>query len=806
MEVVPLSPVHVASLRWRRDARSWVLTLVAKMTFALQPGEMRPSPQQERLHERDQYAEEDPSRSLVSASDMAPFKPRADVLLVGHAFAPQGGRVRSLVARLVCGSVDKAIAVYGDRTGTRGEPAAFSRMALIYERAPGGPGTANPVGVPEGRLPNLEAMRPDEAAHEGGTPVGFGPIAPGWPVRQARLRQHATFSPDEPLDDGLDPEFFNVAPPDQRLAALRNDELLALDNLHAEHARLVTRLPGLVPLAYVERGHGAQEIDLRIDTLVIDTDRARVAVTWRGQLALAHRDEQGRVLVAVVDGRQKLTYEDVKRLDHALGGDRAAPQPPPPRPSAPLPRLGGDDDDDEPNRSTVAMHVPPEIEALRAARVASMQAAPASDPARRPASIPPPPPVPGRRAPPPARRASVVDAPRHSFVDKEKTSTELFITPEHRAAVDAMPAWLAQSGGAPARPPAPPAVPAAVPHAPAPPAPAPIVIQPAIAPPAPVPAVSLSQATPALGEARSPWAAGAPAGSVVPMIAPVPIPTAAVRAPEPEHQSQPLPRPSLARAHPAEVLDLLWFDPPALPRIRARFGSIIDELEFEPLDPHHDLPVDDPAASRDRHHAFGVLTRAEPTDARGVTRAMQEAVGERGQFTPPLVVLSGDLRFLFDEVETLKVAVGAAKPLAKDDKKLTDLLESYAELLETPLLQGAPGVIDGLLKELQATVQLAKRALPVKFLDAHVERVLLEQRKYQKRKIFGGTCIRALLTVGREGGGIPAYLPESAADKLPLATEVKVRIVAEANQSQDQYETHAHALRIVVLGRALGVS
>ena len=179
-------------------------------------------------------------------------------------------------------------------------------------------------------------------------------------------------------------------------------------------------------------------------------------------------------------------------------------------------------------------------------------------------------------------------------------------------------------------------------------------------------------------------------------------------------------------------------------------------------------------------------------------------LGERGQFTPPLVVLGGELRFPFDEVETLKVAIGAAKPLAKDDKRLTDLLDSYAELLETPLLQGAPGAVDGLLKELQAAVQQAKRALPVKFLDAHVERVLLANRRYQKRNVFGGACIRALLTVNREGGAIPAYLPERAADKLPLATEVKVRVVAEANQSQDQYETHTHALRIVALGRVLG--
>ena len=809
MEVVPVSPVHVASLRWRRDARSWVLTLVAKMTFALQPGEMRPSTQQERIHARDHHREEDPSRSLVSASDLSPFKPRADVLVIGHAFAPLGGRVRSLVARIACGSVDKAVAVYGDRNGergARGEPAAFSRMALTYERAAGGPGTANPVGIPEGRMPNLEAMRPDDA------PVGFGPIAQGWPIRQARLRQHATFSPDEPLDDGLDPEFFNVAPPDQRLASLRNDEQLTLDNLHVEHARLVTRLPGLVPIAYVERGQGAQEIEFRIDTLVVDTDRARASVTWRGQLALAHRDEPGRVRVAVVDGRQKLTHEDVKRLDRA-------PPPAAPRQAAPLPRVTQDDeeDEDEPNRATMAMAVPPEIEALRASHaaarppvtpgtatsaavvpVAPVMMAPAPlppAPARRPGTIPPQPPVPGRRGPAP-RRPPVVEASLPSF-DKEKTSTDIFTVREHGIAADAMPAWLAQSGPAGVPAPPPPVAPQA---------PAPLLVEPALAPSPPAPIEARSPdpigppAAPSPASVLSPWAAGSPPGGVAPMIAPVAPSALAALALDAS------PRAAPAWARSSEAVELVWFDPSALPRLRGRFGAVIDELEFEPLDPRHDLPVDDPAASRDRHHAFGVLTRAAPTDGRGVTRALLEAVSERGQFTPPLVVLGGELRFVFDEVETLKVAVGAARPLARDDKRLTDLLESYTELLDTPLLQGAPGVIEGLLKELQAAVQQAKRALPVKFLDAHVERVLLAQRRYQKRNLFGGACIRALLTLGREGPPLPAYLPERVADTLPLATEVRVRVVAEANHSQDQYESHAHALRIVVLGRASGTS
>lgn len=52
------------------------------------------------------------------ASDLAPFKRRADVLVVGHAFAPERRPVGSLVARVVVGEVDKAIAVFGDRAWT----------------------------------------------------------------------------------------------------------------------------------------------------------------------------------------------------------------------------------------------------------------------------------------------------------------------------------------------------------------------------------------------------------------------------------------------------------------------------------------------------------------------------------------------------------------------------------------------------------------------------------------------------------------------------------------------------------------
>ena len=70
---------------------------------------------------------------MYSPSDLVPFKPRADVLLVGHAFAPKGEGVRSLVARLVTAGVDKAIEVFGERAWApdgscaRGRPSSGCR-------------------------------------------------------------------------------------------------------------------------------------------------------------------------------------------------------------------------------------------------------------------------------------------------------------------------------------------------------------------------------------------------------------------------------------------------------------------------------------------------------------------------------------------------------------------------------------------------------------------------------------------------------------------------------------------------------
>ncbi|WP_199693818.1 DUF2169 family type VI secretion system accessory protein, partial [Sorangium cellulosum] len=319
MEVLALGPLPVASLLWQPRPDAWMLTFACKATFALRPGESPLAPEQEPLREADAHWRDDPAFSLYASTDIVPIRPRADVVLVGHAFAPGQVPVRSLVARLSVGEIDKPIEVFCDRSFTKegalreGQP--FARMPLLWERAARGADAANAVGIAAGardaygahRLPNLvppgTAISGPEDVIE---PVGFGPIAPSWPARRSRLGRHAAaFASGEwqrsPLPADLDASYFNAAPPDQQVAALRGDERIVLENLHPELPRLATRLAGERAQAFVERpGQAAQPVALRPDLLWIHTDRALCALTWRGQIPLAHPHEAGAVRVSLV--------------------------------------------------------------------------------------------------------------------------------------------------------------------------------------------------------------------------------------------------------------------------------------------------------------------------------------------------------------------------------------------------------------------------------------------------------------------------------------------------------------------------
>src|SRR5580700_11676864 len=98
MDVVSKDHFRVGSIVWRSGPESWVLTIVCKATYVLLPGDSPLAAEQEPIHEADGYWNDDESHSLHEASDLAPFKVRCDVLLVGSAFAPERRPVGALVA------------------------------------------------------------------------------------------------------------------------------------------------------------------------------------------------------------------------------------------------------------------------------------------------------------------------------------------------------------------------------------------------------------------------------------------------------------------------------------------------------------------------------------------------------------------------------------------------------------------------------------------------------------------------------------------------------------------------------------
>jgi hypothetical protein len=259
-----------------------------------------------------------------------------------------------------------------------------------------------------------------------------------------------------------------------------------------------------------------------------------------------------------------------------------------------------------------------------------------------------------------------------------------------------------------------------------------------------------------------------------------------------------------------EMVDLLWFDPTIAPKLRdhLRYKEILAEVQPKPKlvsfdsDPFEEVLQDEePEETKARRDIFAVITRGDPIDAEGVGEAMAEAVQDDGTFVPPLVLLSGELSFIFDELAQLKAMVAATSPFTQSDKKLKETLDTVNEILQTPWIQGSTGVAEGLVGRIKEAFAQGNRTLPPSYLDTHTERMLLEQRAFQKRTVFGEPHLRTLLAPLGVQAAIPTYLPEGLATKLPMVLRMRVRLLAEAHLPQDQYETYQASLKAVAIGR-----
>ena len=252
---------------WRRpgsSARSihprFSLTAIVKGTFRVRHGETAMLAEEQLPLTGDTFESEDPSKPLRYPSDFAPFKPRADVLLVGTCYAP-GGQARASRTSALQNRHAGEVARRVRRSSLDGRRPANSPDTVYCPSALVGTSVRrrrhshrNPLG--RGFEPSERRDAIDRASatqHR----IGRSSTAVAGPTRWSRpasvpfprLASAGATGRNvrRPIPEGalavasanMDWGFFNAAPEDQQMEAyLHGDEELYLENLHPSDAAI----------------------------------------------------------------------------------------------------------------------------------------------------------------------------------------------------------------------------------------------------------------------------------------------------------------------------------------------------------------------------------------------------------------------------------------------------------------------------------------------------------------------------------------------------------------------------------------
>ena len=207
----------------------------------------------------------------------------------------------------------------GHARASSASAARFATMPLAYERAAGGPGTVEPLrrahrrrreaGRARRRAPAQPPARRRRAREPGATDPAHRLRSPPRLVpRSPRAPRAARGRPVRPrCSTRRCPRTSTSATSTRRRRtsrspALRDGERLILQNLHRDHPRLAHRAPRLAPArrSRSARARAPREVDMRCDTLWIDTDRGDLhAHLARASSPSRRATSRGRVLVAM---------------------------------------------------------------------------------------------------------------------------------------------------------------------------------------------------------------------------------------------------------------------------------------------------------------------------------------------------------------------------------------------------------------------------------------------------------------------------------------------------------------------------
>lgn len=256
------------------------------------------------------------------------------------------------------------------------------------------------------------------------------------------------------------------------------------------------------------------------------------------------------------------------------------------------------------------------------------------------------------------------------------------------------------------------------------------------------------------------------------------------------------------RPAPKESVKLLYFDPLCIERVRRHdeWRIVLAEYELRRLEQGRDEDKRKLEGDRVRRDIYEVMLRGKPVGPDALRSMLSRGFDEEGHFEAPLVLVTGELELPFDELSALKATVAIVRPITGGDKRLSDVLDAQEELAKMPWLDGSNGIADGLRERIREVFVSAKRAISWEYVDAHVERMLLERRCYQAKTLWGKKWIRALIRVSN-GIDVPVYLPDALREELPLFKRFRARILGELEAKDDRYEASEVAVKVLGLGK-----
>jgi len=290
--------------------------LIIKGNFTLNPANpnLVLSQQPAKLIKADKYYDEADNSSVQYESDTCILKPSTDIVLNGHAYAPNNKMAQSVDIGLQVNNQNINYRVFGDRQWVKSglnwsvtQTKTFDRIALTYENAFGGVDIStleeelvqysefNPIGkgfvgnkktpVEGLHLPNIENPQA-LISHYNDKPMpsGFGFISRNW---QPRTNLAGTYDksweenrqPLLPLN--FDEKYFNAAHPNLITPQhLIGGEQIQLRNL-SQLGDINFVLPEwTLPVKVTVKGR-SKSIKPVLDTVVIEPDINNVSLTWR---------------------------------------------------------------------------------------------------------------------------------------------------------------------------------------------------------------------------------------------------------------------------------------------------------------------------------------------------------------------------------------------------------------------------------------------------------------------------------------------------------------------------------------------